>query len=55
VINAHSQGSLSLASLIPESKQLAQKHAPSFATSKPLSGGLVFGLMLSLAVDSETL
>lgn len=52
-LRLHASGDLDLAGLRNEARALAQKFAPTFTSTRALTDELVFGLMLSIAVEAE--
>jgi hypothetical protein len=53
LLRAHSTGALSFEQLIEQGRSIAEKYAPTLTTSTPLTGELVLGLIVDLAVETE--
>jgi hypothetical protein len=45
---------LSFEQLLEQAKGIAEKHAPTLTASTPLTGDLVLGLIVDLAVETES-
>jgi hypothetical protein len=54
VLRAHSSGGLTFEQLLGQAKGIAEKYAPRLTSSTPLTGDLVLGLIVDLAVESES-
>jgi hypothetical protein len=55
LLKLHVSGSLGFSDLLKQTTELAQKYRPKLASFTPLTGQLVFGLLLEIAVEAEDL
>jgi Cap4 dsDNA endonuclease len=54
LLRAHSAGGLSFEQLLEQAKGLAEQYAPKLTSSTPLTSDLVLGLIVDLAVETES-
>jgi hypothetical protein len=53
LLRAHSAAGLAFGALVKEAKELAKKYEPALTSSRPVTGDVVLGLLISLAVEAE--